>query len=38
MMGRDRLNGVIRESFLATGRRAATPALVDLIRMAAAVG
>jgi NTE family protein len=36
MMSRDRLNEVIQESFLATGRRAATPGLVDLVRRAAA--
>jgi NTE family protein len=38
MMARNRLNEVIGESFLAAGRRAATPALVDLIRIAAAAG
>src|SRR4051795_5660497 len=38
MMARNRLNEVIRESFLTAGQRAATPALVDLIRMAAAAG
>jgi NTE family protein len=35
MMSRARLGEVIRESFLATGRRAATPGVADLIRMAA---
>jgi NTE family protein len=35
MMSRKRLNGVIQESFLAAGRRAATPAVADLIRLAA---
>ena len=35
MMSRRRLNEVIRESFLATGRKAATPAMVELIRRAA---
>jgi NTE family protein len=38
MMSRNRLNEVIQESFLATGRRAATPAVVDLIRKAAEAG
>jgi NTE family protein len=38
MMSRARLNEVIQESFLAAGRRAATPAVVDLIRMAAEAG
>jgi NTE family protein len=36
MMSRDRLNEVIQESFLAAGRRAATPGVVDLIRRSAA--
>ena len=35
MMSRARLNEVIRESFLASGRRAATPEVADLIRLAA---
>jgi NTE family protein len=35
MMSRARLNEVIQESFLATGRRAAEPAVADLIRLAA---
>jgi NTE family protein len=35
MMSRDRLNEVIRESFLAGGRRAAVPGTAELIRMAA---
>src|SRR5688500_14626491 len=38
MMARSRLNEVIQESFLAAGRRAATPSVVDLIRRAAAAG
>jgi NTE family protein len=38
MMARDRLNDVIQGSFLAAGRRAATPEVVDLIRRAAAAG
>jgi NTE family protein len=38
MMSRNRLNEVIRESFLAAGRRAATPAVIDLIQMAAEAG
>jgi NTE family protein len=35
MMSRARLNDVIRESFLAGGRYAATPEVADLIRLAA---
>ena len=38
MMARHRLTGVIQESFLAAGRRAATPAVADLIRRAARAG
>jgi NTE family protein len=36
MMDRGRLNEVIQESFLAAGRRAATPSVVGLVRRAAA--
>jgi NTE family protein len=36
MMSRDRLHEVIQESFLAAGRRAATPGVAELIRLAAA--
>jgi NTE family protein len=38
MMARERLHDVIRESFLAAGRRAASPGVVDLIRLAAEPG
>ncbi|MGK5114869.1 patatin-like phospholipase family protein [Geodermatophilus sp. CPCC 205506] len=38
MMARERLHEVIRESFLAAGRRAAGPGVVDLIRLAADPG
>jgi NTE family protein len=38
MMSRKRLNEVVQESFLSAGRRAATPGVVGLIRMAAAAG
>jgi NTE family protein len=38
MMSRRRLNEVIRESFLRTGASAATPAVSELIRMAADAG
>ncbi|MBB3084333.1 patatin-like phospholipase family protein [Geodermatophilus sabuli] len=38
MMARSRLDAVIQESFLAAGRRAAAPAVADLVRRAAAGG
>ncbi len=38
MMSRVRLNEVIQESFLATGRRAAEPEVADLVRLAAGAG
>src|SRR4051795_3232085 len=38
MMSRNRLNEVVQASFLTAGQRAATPAVVDLIRMAAEAG
>src|SRR4051812_15780295 len=38
MMSRNRLNEVVQASFLTAGQRAATPAVVDLIRRAAEAG
>jgi NTE family protein len=38
MMSRARVNEVIRESFLAAGRAAATPAAAAFLRLAAAGG